>query len=253
MSRSNRHESAPNPSQRWFEWNGADGRVRWYDKDAKKEVEIHVVPPHKPFKFLVLDELACVSGYYEQSKARVFSNEVRDTRQGVLVVKTKKDGVLIEGPYRDIKDRLARYGAGFTSNLYIAFKGDDGNLQIGSLKLRGAAVGQWMDFRRANRAAIYEKAVAINGFLEEKKGRVTFRKPTFAVSDTTADTDKVAIELDAQMQKWITAYLSRTTRDQVDTTAAQNATHTGEPEAEFDAPPPDYDTAPPITDDDIPF
>lgn len=258
MSRSNPHDNAPNPATRWFEWNGADGRIRYYNKDEQKEIEIPVVPPHKAFKFLVLDELACISGFHKPSKSRIFSNDVRDTRQSVFVVKSKKEGILVEGAYREIKDRVVRLGGGFTTHLYIAFKADDGMLAIGSLHLRGAALGQWMDFRKANRSTLYKKAVSIAGFKEDTSGRITFRMPVFSISDTSPDTDKQAVALDQQLQAWIEAYLKRNTRDQVDVaaTAAATATHVGDDDAGYertDDPAFDGPEPPPITDDDIPF
>lgn len=252
MSRSKPSDNTPNPSTRWFEWSAKHGRIRYYDKDKQQEVEISVVPPQKPFKFLVLDELACITGYHKPSKSRVFSNDVRDTRQSVLVVKSKKEGTMAEGLYQQIKDRISKYGK-FTSHLYIAFKGDDGQLAIGSLHLRGAALGPWMDFRKANRSTLYEKAVAITGFKEDTSGDITFRAPTFAISETTTETDRQALALDGQLQKWLDVYMASNTRDQADVVAAATTSHVGEePDEEFGAPSVSDDNTP-ITDDDIPF
>ena len=56
MSRSNPNDNGtPNPSVRWFEWNGEQGTVRYYDKDLKQNVEVG-----SKFRFMLLDQLASV-------------------------------------------------------------------------------------------------------------------------------------------------------------------------------------------------
>ena len=127
MSRSNPHENGlTNPAVRWYEWNGEHGTVRYYDKDAKQNVEVG-----SDFTFMLLDQLGSVRGWHDASESGIYSNEVKDTRQEVLVVKSFKGGVLAEGIYKDIKDRINTLGGQFVANCYIAFKGTDGGLDIG--------------------------------------------------------------------------------------------------------------------------
>lgn len=240
MSRSNPHENSnPNPATRWFEWSGETGVVRYYDKDAKDNVEVG-----SDFSFVLLDQLGSVRGWHEASQSGIYSNEVKDTRQDVMVVKAFKGGTLAEGIYKDIKDRVNAAGGKFHANLYIAYKGDDGTLAIGSLRLKGAALGAWMEFAKANRADIYRKGVRIKGFTEGKHGRVTFRVPTFTLVDLTEASNAAATALDFTLQAFLRSYLKRNTRDQVDAA----------PQDSDDAPPPmDDDRTPDLTDDDIPF
>ena len=82
MSRSNPSVNAPNPAARWYEWNGETGTVRYYDKEAKKNIDVPL-----PFTFLLLDELACVKGWHDPSQSGIYSNEVRDTTKDKLLVK----------------------------------------------------------------------------------------------------------------------------------------------------------------------
>lgn len=239
MSRSNPSDNTPNPATRWFEWNGEAGTVRYYDKDAKQNVDVGI-----PFGFVLLDELGSVRGWHEPSQSGIYSNEVRDTRQDVLVVKAFKGGTLAEGLYKDIKDRVSTMGGQFVANCYIAFKGADG-LEIGSIRFKGAALGAWMEFRKAHRAQLYKKAVEIDGFTEGKKGRVVFRVPTFKVRDLSESSHQIAVDLDAELQRFLADYLKRTKREQ----AEHVATH---------APAHEHDAAPepigaPLNDDDIPF
>ena len=44
MSRSNPTDNTPNPAVRWFEWNGEQGGIRYYDKDKKTQLLALVRP-----------------------------------------------------------------------------------------------------------------------------------------------------------------------------------------------------------------
>lgn len=241
MSRSNPQEhGTPNPAVRWFEWNGETGIVRYYDKETKANIDVPL-----PFAFLLLDRLGGVGGWHDPSQSSIFSNEVKDTRQDVLVVKSRKEGILAQGLYKDIKDRVAVVGGQFVVNCYIAFKRGD-EYALGSMRMKGAALGAWMDFEKAHRAEIYDKAIAITGYTEGTKGRVTFRAPTFGLRPVTAEANERALVLDKKLQAYLEGYLQRNTQDRVDQGAA--ATDAYEP-------PPHDDTSLPtaVTDDDIPF
>lgn len=239
MSRSNPNQNNPNPAVRFFEWNGEQGTVRYYDKDAKKNIDVAL-----PFTFLLLDELASVRGWNDASNSGIYSNEVRDTRTDVMVVKAFKGGTLAEGLYKDFKDRVSAVGGQFTTNCYIAFK-HNGELAIGSLKFKGSTLGAWMEFRKANRGDLYSKAINITGYVEGKKGRVVFRVPTFELKPTSKDTDAAAVALDKQLQAWLDGYLSRKTDDRA------------EPHAETPSQQDDTDDfgidSRELTDSDIPF
>lgn len=236
MSRSNPTDNTPNPAVRWFEWNGEAGTVRYYDKDAKQNVDVGL-----PFAFMLLDELASVRGWHEPSQSGIVSNEVRDTRQDVLVVRAFKGGTLAEGFYKDIKDRVNTAGGSFVSSCYVAFKNGGEGLDIGNFRFKGAALGSWMEFRKANRRDLYKKAIEITGYTEGKKGRVTYRMPTFRLKELTAETDQMAVGLDMQLQEFLTAYLARTRVNQAEVSAEHVSHHPADD---------DYG-APPV--DDIPF
>lgn len=240
MSRSQPNIDAPNPAVRWFEWNGEHGTVRYYDKDTKQNV-----PMALPFTFLLLDELASVRGWHDASDSGIYSNEVKDTRTGILVVKSFKAGSIAEGIYKDIKDRVNAAGGQYVANCYIAFKQNGSGLAIGSLRFKGAALGSWMEFRKNHRNDIYHKAINIVGYSEGKKGKVIFRVPTFDVKDISEATNNAAVDLDKQFQDWLDSYFSRKTGDRV--AAPQQADYAvGD---NMDEP---TDLAP-MTDDDIPF
>jgi hypothetical protein len=242
VSRSNPSEHLSNPATRWFEWNGEKGEVTYYDKDAKKDVAVSL-----PFTFILLDELASVRGWHDPSNSGIYSNEVRDTTQEVMVVKSFKGGTIAEGLYKAIKDRVNNAGGSYTANLYIAFKGD-GDYQIGSMRVKGAALRAWMEFRKAHRADIYKKAVRFAGFTEGKKGSVTYRVPECALKDVSPEAEARAVALDKDLQEFLSAYLKRNKRDQADAVAAP-VHHVSDEEIAAGV----GASAAPITDDDIPF
>jgi hypothetical protein len=245
MSRSNPTENAPNPAVRWFEWTGEKGVVRYYDKTKEQNVEVEL-----PFTFLLLDQLATVKGWHESSQSGIYSNEVRDTRADVMVVKAFKGGTIAEGLYKDIKDRVNVAGGRFNANCYIAFKGDDGDLTLGSLRFKGAALGAWMEFTKTHRADLYKKAIEIHGVSEGKKGRVIFKTPVFRMKDVSETTQNISVALDADLQTFLAAYLARTKRDQV-SQVPHDAGMTEDEQSAIEGAPSDFDIAP--NDDDIPF
>lgn len=220
MSRSNPTEAARNPSTRWFQFaSGVDGGfVRYYDKEAEKNIPLGDAENGGTFVFILLDELATVSGWHDPSESAIFANEVRDTRQDTLVVKSFKGGELASGLYAQIKDRIGAVGGHFVSSCYIAYKDGDG-LKLGNIRFKGAALGAWMDFKKQcptkkdaggkSVKAYYVDAIKIAGFEQQKKGGTTFRIPKFVLVPLSEETNKQAIGIDAELQAYLTDYLKR--------------------------------------------
>lgn len=216
MSRSNPTEGARNPATRWFTWAGGEdaGYPHWYDKDAKANVPVRL-----PFTFLFLDELTTIKGYHKRSKSGIYANEIKDTRQDVLVVKSFNGGEIASGLYADIKDKVKVAGGGFCSSVYIAYKDEQGQLAIGNFAMRGAALGAWMDFKKECGTKKDESgkavpgycvdAVQITGYVDDKSGDNDFRRPVFALKGTSPETNAAAIALDRQLQAFVSDYLKR--------------------------------------------
>jgi hypothetical protein len=255
MSRSNPNDAVRNPATRWFEFaSGADGGfVRYYDKDAEKQVALGDATNGGKFMFILLDELATVKGWHDPSESGIFANEVRDTRQDTLVVRSFKGGELASGLYASIKDRIVAVGGHFVSSCYIAYKDESGVLQIGNIRFKGAALGTWMEFKKQcptkkdasgkSVKAYYVDAVKIEGFEQQKKGGTTFRIPKFALATLTEETNKQAIALDGELQAFMADYLKRP-RAEAATSVAK-----AEGPQEDDVPPGNFDDM----EDDIPF
>lgn len=220
MSRSNPTDAIRNPSTRWFQFaSGVDGGfVKYYDKDAKQDVPLGDAENGGKFTFILLDELATVSGWHDPSESAIFANEVRDTRQDTLVVKSFKGGELASGLYAGIKDRIVAVGGHFVSSCYIAYKDGDA-LKLGNIRFKGAALSEWMEFKKqcptkkdANGKSVkayYLDAVTIDGFEQQKKGGTTFRVPKFSLAPLSEATNKQALVLDNDLQAYLSDYLKR--------------------------------------------
>lgn len=247
MSRSNPTESTPNPAVRRYEWNGEAGTIRYYDREVKRNIDVGT-----DFTFLLLDEMASVGGWDDSagtSGSAIYSNEVRDTRTDVFVVKSFKGGIIAEGLYAKIKNAVTVQGGQFVAKCYIAFKEEGGALAIGTLSFKGAALAAWMEFRKQNRAELYKNAVRIHAFTEGKKGKVVYRVPMMKVAPITPATDASAVACDKHLQEWLAAYLSRTKKDQVEhvgATEVHDHRQPGEDDGpEMDDPRDQHDDPPP--------
>jgi len=211
MSRSNPNDTVQNPATRWINWSGSKGVLTFYNKEKKEDVEIG-----DKFSFLLLDTLASIRGWHEASESGIYSNEVRDTRSERLLVKAFKGGTLAEGFYSDIKDKIVAAGGGYNSNLYIAYR-EAGEFKLGALVLKGAALSAWMEFSKANKKALNEGAIQINGSEDGKKGSVKFKTPKFFALTANEETNAAAIKLDQEiLQPYLKAYLAKKKAEQVD-------------------------------------
>lgn len=236
MSRSNPTVNAPNPAFRFFEWDGAEGHPRYYDKEKKENNPIKL-----PFTFLLLDELATIRGWCDDADSGLYSNEVRDTRSDVLVVKTfgnKEHRIpartIATGVYQDIKDKVVASGGHFTANCYIACKfGND--LKLCAIQFKGAALNAWVELRRAHGAEMWKQAIKITGAKEGKKGKITFQTPVFEIQALSEETNKEALEIDQKiLQPYLTAYLARPVAGRVNGMTASDPSVT-QPDENYDA------------------
>lgn len=212
MSRANPTQNTPNPSTRWFEWDGAHGAVRYYDKATKKNISLG-----HDFTFLLLEELSAIVGFHERSKSNIRSNEVRDTRAEVFIVKADKGKIAIAtGHYAGIRDKVIAAGGSYSASLYLGYKAVSGGpLEIGNMRLKGAALSVWMEFCKTNRDQLYKQAVRINGFTEGKKGNITFRTPKFEIKGISQQTEAEAIACSTRFDEYLKGYFARTKTEQV--------------------------------------
>lgn len=204
--RQNPNDQSPNPCQRWFEWNGSKGNLRYYDKEVEQRVDVAL-----PFQFVLLDRLAVIRGWNDSSESGIYSNEVRRTTDDPFTVRAfKMKEIIAHGFYAEIKDKIKAAGGKFNMNLYIAFMDEGDQFTIGSLMLHGAPMSAWIEFEKKAKKEVYAKGIKISSFEEGKKGGVTFRKPVLELVEISDDVDEHASELQKELQSYLKKYLSRT-------------------------------------------
>lgn len=247
MSRSNNTDIV-NPSTRYFEWSGGKkggGFLSYWNKDTKERIKVDL-----PFRFLVLDRVYQVGGGIGKGKdyQGFWSNAIRDSRKEPFIVKSK-NGVYAEGLWKEIKDKHTSWVTG----LYIAYHDDDKNLQIGFLKLEGAANSSWIDFTNDVQREIYKGVFSITDS-EFVDGEIEFYKPVYKWSDNITDeTNESATQLDSDiLQPYLKAYFA------LERTATPESEYTGHGDAYEGDDEPEMATAAtastaPSADDDYPF
>ena len=204
MSRS--QPDLTNPAQHFLKWSGSKGTLAWWNKDLKVEVPVKL-----PFKFLVLDELATITGYSDQDSSGYWSNEVRSVAREELHVKTAK-GTKQVGLYKDLADVRSK-GAKYAKSVYIAHKvGDD--YVIGNIKVSGAALTSWIELSGAHK--VQNGKVTLTGSTEGTKGATTFKIPTFEYDHADDEENAVAIKLDRELQIYLSQYFAATQPNHVE-------------------------------------
>lgn len=239
MSRSAPTKNNPNPSTRFFEWKGSDGTLVWYDKENKTNV---TVP--NGFRFLVLDQLNTVTGYNKKAKSGIYSNEVRDAAQDVLIVKMFNGEEVATGFWTSIKDRVTVKQGKFAKSVYIAFKDGD-ELKIGNIRFSGCSLGPWFDFTKKHRKEVDTMAIVIKAGKQDTSGSVDFTPPVFSVVEVNEETNAKAIELDKTLQEFLTGYLGKAKTEQVASEhVPEDTTNYARREPDPDLDPVDEDTVP---------
>ena len=216
MSRSNPNEQLVNPSTRFIEWKGGEGKFTYYDKEAKKNIDIPL-----PFRFIVLEQLSTVKGYSDADSSGFWSNEVRDLATEQLVVRTKGE----KFPpmlYEQVKEKLSSRGAEYCKSVYIGYYDAKKKLTIGNIGIKGCAIGPWIEFCKVNK--VMEIGVQVKGSVEGKKGATKFHSPVFEPLAITPETNASAIELDKVLQEYLTAYFKNAKKEVVEAKTQHIAT-----------------------------
>ncbi len=232
MSRSNQSGSS-NPATRYFEWKGSDGVVSYYDKESSKNVDVAL-----PFSFLVLDRVAQIAGGIDTNGGYLgyWSNAVKDLKKEQFTVKSK-NGVVCKGLYAQIKNQI---GIKFATGLYIAYAGDDGEMLIGYLTLKGAALTSWINFTSKHKN-IFIGEFSITGNVAKKKGATKYFEPVFSHTDVVSDeTNASAIALDKELQAFLTTYFAGNNQSVPDDDAYPEPEFSQDQEA--DSRPDDFDS-----------
>ena len=199
-----------NPAQKFFEFSAEKGEIRYFDKSLGEKGENVTVP--LPFQFLILERGFQIAGGRKigprknQEYLGYFSNFIRDLKTEHFLVRSK-NGTEGEGVYADIKTQVN--GAKLLLGLYMAFKDEDKQLQIGCLKLKGSALSEWFDFARNKN--VWAGAFAITGREEIEGEQGKYFVPVFKqILDIPADVEAQATAFDRDiLTPYFKAYFNR--------------------------------------------
>lgn len=188
-----------NPAKHFFQWGGKAGHLVWWNKEEKREVEVKL-----PFKFIVLDQLATITGYSKSDESGIWANEVRNVGKDELFVRTKK-GPLEAGLYQGLSTTIKR-GGKYAKSIYIAHKGEGGVWVIGNLKAVGSSLSSWIEYTKRYNAETGVTTMARGEIQEAPTGQ--FYPPTYTWEKWTDDDYQAALKLDRELQIYLSNYLS---------------------------------------------
>lgn len=200
MSRSNPNENLKNPASRFYEFKGGTGNFSYYDKELKQNVAIPF-----PFTFIVIDEKVTVKGFSDSLQSGFWSNEVKNVTKDLITVRSKR-GVEMIGTWNEIKTKMASDGVEYCQSVYIGTKIDGKNLELANIQIKGAALGNWIEFRKNN--DIMKCAVTVKSAKAAKKGATNYFEPVFEAIKITEKTNEEAIALDKTLQEYLKVYFA---------------------------------------------
>lgn len=209
MSRSNpndQSEKPVSPSTKYIEWDSDNKQFKYYDKETKQNVAIKL-----PLTFLVLDTLAIIKGWSQESDSGIWSNEIKNIKTDILTVMTKK-GVEAKGTYEQIKGKVS--GSKYCQSVYIAYP-ENKVWQIANIQMKGAALGSWIEFCSPDKKSgnkrpdLLNGAVSVKSTEEGKVGKIVFNKPVFSYVEKVPDeVQQKAIQFDKELQEYLSKYFA---------------------------------------------
>lgn len=200
MSRSNPTENAVNPATKFIDWSGSEGKFKYYDKEKKENVFIEL-----PFYFLPLDQLSTCKGYDEKAGLGFYSNEIRNTKTDMLTIRNK-NGIVMTGLYEVCKEKLSSKGLDYVQSVYVAIK-EGKNYVLANLQLKGSALGPYIEFCKGKKMS--EIGVAVKKANPMKKGATKYFEPVYEILKVSEEANTVAVELDRELQEYLTPYLAK--------------------------------------------
>lgn len=202
MSRSNNTDLI-NPAQKYYEWVGSKGCLKYFDKSKGENGEQVLV--NLPFTFLVLDRLSSIKGFSDADQSGFWSNEIRDIKRDTLNVRTKK-GLVASGTYSSLVPILNQ-GACYNQSVYIAIKEKE-DFIIANLAIHGSAIGEWIKICKGK--DIYKYAITIASATPMKKGATNYFTPVFKLNPKiTEQAENRCIQLDKELQEYLKAYFNK--------------------------------------------
>ena len=241
-----------NPATKFLQWSSDHCAFKYWDKTKGLQKEDGTFTGENitvalPLTFIVLDTLSTIKGYSKTDKCGYYSNEVRDLKKEILIVKNKT-GEREKGLYAEVIRSEHIKGAKYCQSVYIAYK-EAKTLVIANIQMVGSCLSAWIDFRKKN--DVYKGAVSVSGFEQKVNGNTTYNEPIFKLISVSETIKKEAIELDKILQDYLVKYFKKTQTEQV----AQAPVEFRPVDAPEDSVAPQYSDTPPQQDgtDDLPF
>jgi hypothetical protein len=196
MSLSNPTKTIISPVKRYFRWNGSNGTLSYYDKEKQTNVETKL-----PLQIIPIDQLSCVEGFNAKADKGFRSNEVKKSAEQPLVVRWNGGGIIVEGLYKNIKEKITLLGGKYHQSIYFVTM-IDGKLEICNLKLKGAAMSAWLDLQKGLSSSIEGNLVTISRSEQMKTGNVPYYIPVFSIKKASEKLYNEAVRLDGELQSY---------------------------------------------------
>lgn len=181
------------PIKFWLSFKADSGKVVYTQKNEDGEYQDVLLDE---LEFVLMDSRASIAGWDDESSSRIFSNLVRYTKDESFQVRSKK-GVLVEGVYSDIKDKVVALGGKFCTNLFVLAK-INGVFEPCVFQVSKTSQAAWSKFTEGKKLYdLYNVLVKVTKGEEGKKGKIKFVYPAFestnvdpTLSDMADDFDK---------------------------------------------------------------
>jgi hypothetical protein len=172
MPRAEAFNSGPSsPVTKYLEWSSTERKFNYYDKTAGKQVYLDL-----PLKFIYLDSKATIKGYSPATESSIYSNDVANTKNEKLIVRSFKGKFPIaEGFYQEIKAKVEEAGGKYHASIY-AFSDTLGVINIA---VKGDALKEWSNFATANRKSFLGSHIEVASVDERKNGAIKYTVPVF--------------------------------------------------------------------------
>lgn len=196
------------------------GHFYYYDKNLQTEGDSDKVGGNvildNETEFFILDhDLISITGWDDDRKRTIQSNEVRSMFDDELVVKGYTKGKdrknveeLIRGVYVDIKEEVKNLRGKFTRGMYVMIRGDD---RLFRMQFTGAAYSAWLDqIENKYRNRMHDRFFSLVEVEEKKKGKVKYFSPFFEFTEepSAAEMEEYSKVDGEVLQPYLESYFS---------------------------------------------
>ena len=177
-----------NPCEMWVRFKaGKDqGIFQGYDKTVQDD-DKKIIDLGKTINIIPLFQHFGVGGWNNDQATGIYSNEVKDIKNGILTVKSGNE-ILATGTWNQIKEKVKSNGGKFANVVYYALflRNDNGAIvpRIGATKFSGAMSNAWIS-ARINLAELKTLQVSCGNLVKDREvngKKVKLPNPYFSVN-----------------------------------------------------------------------